>query len=69
MRIHPGKKTCHIWDLVGNVGTLGTAETLKMVKLEDKWNIVSDTKPDGWHNQELYSFKLKLRKTADEEEL
>lgn len=69
MRIFPGKETCHVWDLVGNIGVLGTAESMRIEKLEGKWNIVSDTQPDGWHYKELYSFKLKLKKTEDEEEL
>lgn len=63
MRIHPGKKTCNIYDLVGNVAIMGTAESLKVEKLPNKmgtllWNITSDTKPDGWHYAELYSHKL-----------
>lgn len=63
MRIHPGKTTCNIYDLVGNVAVLGKAESMKVEKLPSKtgtqlWNITSDTKPEGWHYAELYSHKI-----------
>lgn len=59
MRIHPGKTTCHIYDLVGNVDVLGGVESIRVEKIEGKWNITSETKPEGWHYQEIYSFKIK----------
>lgn len=60
MRIHPGKTTCNIYDLVGNVKALGRAETMKIVKIPNAkgtplWNLVSDIRPEGWHYAELYS--------------
>lgn len=63
MRIHPGKKTCNVYDLVGNVAFMGTAESLRVEKLPTKtgtqlWNITTDTKKDGWHYATLYSHKL-----------
>lgn len=63
MRIHPGKTTCNIYDLVGNIAVLGTAESLRIEKIPTKtggmqWNITSNTKPDGWHYAELYTHKL-----------
>lgn len=58
MRVTPQKTTCHVYDLVGNVKTLGTAESMKITKLDNKWNIVSNTKPDGWHYAELYSHDI-----------
>lgn len=58
MRPHPSKSTCNIYDLVGNVATLGKAESLRIEKVADKWNIVTDTFPEGAHLVELFSFKL-----------
>lgn len=74
MRIHPGKKTCNIYDLVGNVAILGTAESLRVERIEEEgkkfpmWNITSDTKRDGWHHAELYSHKLAQPKPQTVEE-
>jgi hypothetical protein len=59
MRRAPQKATCHVHDLVGNVEVLGRAESMKIQKVEEKWNIVTDTMPDGWHYKELYTYKLK----------
>lgn len=67
MRIHPGKTTCEIYDLVGNTKILGRAEHIKIEKLEGKWNILSDTRPEGWHYAELYTHKLQIKKPDDEE--
>lgn len=63
MRIHPGKKTCHIYDLVGNVKTLGTAESMRVVKImsvrgTELWNVTTDARPEGWHYAELYSHHI-----------
>ncbi len=73
MRISPNKTTCHIYDLVGNVKTLGKAEALKIVKLNNakgtpQWNLISDTKPDGWHYAELYTHDV-VKKTKPTEEI
>lgn len=59
MRRAPQKSTCHVHDLVGNVQIMGQAETLRVEKIEDKWNITTNTKPDGWHMAELYTYQLK----------
>lgn len=72
MRIHPGKETCNVYDLVGNVAFLGKAESLKVEKIPNargnlQYNITSDTKPDGWHYAELYSHKLQPKGGKDEE--
>lgn len=58
MRRAPLKSTCHIIDLVGNVDALGQAATMRVEKVEEKWNITTNTKLTGWHMEELYSFKL-----------
>jgi DNA repair protein RadD len=63
MRIHTGKTTCHVYDLVGNCRTLGKAESFKIEKVEDKWNVTSDSFPEGIHYRELYSYQLKPKKT------
>lgn len=57
VRIAEGKKTCDIVDLVGNVKKLGGVETIKVERLQDGWNIVSET--GLWHNVELYSYVVK----------
>jgi DNA repair protein RadD len=67
MRLFPGKTCCEIYDLVGNVRTLGKVETMKIEKVEGKWNITSDVRPDGWHYVELYSHKLPRRKEEEDE--
>lgn len=67
MRRAPQKDTCHIHDLVGNVEFLGRAESMKIQKIEEKWNITTDTMPDGWHYKELYSYKLKPPKPKEKE--
>lgn len=60
MRIAEGKTHCDIYDFAGNVGFLGTAESLKIVKLEDGWNI--ETNKGFWHNKELYRYKPTTRR-------
>lgn len=67
MRVAEGKTTCEIYDLVGNTKHLGKAEALRIEKIDGKWNIISDTRPQGWHYAELYTFKLP-RKKEDEDE-
>lgn len=59
MRPNKGKKTCNIYDLVGNIATLGTAESLRIDKYEGKWNILTDTFPKGAHYVELFKFQIK----------
>jgi len=66
MRVAEGKKTCHIYDLVGNVKTLGRAETLKIVKVEGKWNLISDARPEGWHYAELYTHDIIRKENKNE---
>ena len=57
MRNAPGKKTCDIIDLVGNVKKLGKAETIRVERVNGQWEIVSET--GCWHNKELYSYTIK----------
>ncbi len=52
-----GKTTCSVYDFVGNIKAMGRLETMEIKKCEGKWNVVTETKPDGWHNEELYSWR------------
>lgn len=65
-RLSEGKETCHIYDFVGNIRSLGTLESMEIKKLDNKWNVVTDTKPEGWHGEELYKFKLKAPKEEED---
>lgn len=58
-RIAPDKTTCTIYDWSDTVKKIGRLETIKLAKVENKWNIVTETKPNGWHGIELYKFKVK----------
>jgi len=57
MRIAEGKTKCDVYDYSGNVSYLGKAESLKIVKLDDGWNVETDK--GLWHNRELYRFRPK----------
>lgn len=62
MRRAPQKSTCHIIDLVGNIDVMGQAETLRIEKIEEKWNVTTNTQPTGWHMKEIYTYQLKAPK-------
>lgn len=68
MRRAPKKQTCNIIDLVGNLDVLGFADTMKIEKIEEKWNVTTNTKPEGWHMQEIYSFKLPIKPPTPSED-
>lgn len=57
-RLAPNKNTCHIYDMAGNTASLGTLESMEIKKIDDKWNVVTDTYPQGLHNEALFEFKL-----------
>jgi hypothetical protein len=59
MRPSTGKTTCHIYDLVGNIEELGKAESVRVEKVENKWNVTSETNREGFHYAKLYTFKAK----------
>lgn len=61
MRKAPNKETCHVYDLVGNLDFLGETESMKIEKIEEKWNITTNTKPDGWHMFPIYTYQLKQK--------
>lgn len=68
MRTNKGKTTCNIYDFVSNKSFLGKAESMKIEKIDGKWNVTTDTFPDGLHYKELYSFKLKPKTNEVEAE-
>lgn len=70
-RLCEGKEFCSVIDMCGNIRSLGKLENIKVVKMRNamnqmQWNVVSDTNPSGFHLSELYSFKLKPKKTEEE---
>lgn len=60
-RLSPGKKSCTVYDWSDSVKKIGRLETIKLAKVENKWNIVTETKPEGWHGVELYKFEVEKK--------
>jgi len=59
VRPAPGKKSCTVVDLCGNVERMGKIESIQIKKNEDnKWDLW--TERGYWHNRELYSHKIKV---------
>lgn len=58
-RIAEGKEVAHVYDFVDNVNSLGELANIRIVKYNGKWNVISDSFPEGFHNEELYRYKLK----------
>jgi DNA repair protein RadD len=63
LRISEGKKTGYVIDLTNTVRKLGRVETIKIDKIENKWDIVSET--GAWHNKQLYKYVIPTKKTND----
>jgi DNA repair protein RadD len=57
-RIAPNKKTCIVVDFTDTVNKLGKIETFKVAQVENKWNIVSEKRPTGYHGVTLYKFDI-----------
>ena len=57
-RIHKDKDHCLVIDLAGNVGSLGKLEEIRVTKVDGKWDVVSPSQPEGFHNKPLFSFYL-----------
>lgn len=53
-----GKEFCHVIDLSNTVSKIGRVETIKLEKLNGKWELTTETAQD-WHGKELYKFKVK----------
>lgn len=69
VRKAPGKDHCKVIDLTSTVKNLGRIETIKLEKVDNKWELVSET--GSWHNKELYSYKVerKPKATGEQESL
>ena len=62
-RIAPGKECGHVYDLVSNVKNLGRLDDIRIEKdYTGKWNVKGGMFPEGFHQQPLYSYKLKQPK-------
>lgn len=57
-RLAEGKTSCTVYDLVGNIKALGTLESMEIKKVNDKWDVVTDAKPYGFHGVPLFEYKL-----------
>lgn len=67
-RIAEGKTVGHVYDLVGNVKSLGQLADIRVKKdYTGKWNVVGGMFPHGFHDAPLYSYKLQKPKTAKEQ--
>lgn len=58
-RTSNGKKTCYVYDFVDNIRNLGTLESLEIKRIDDKWNVATDIKPEGFHNVSLFEYDVK----------
>lgn len=63
-----GKEIGHVYDLVSNIKSLGRLESIKVIHLETGWDVVSDARPSGFHQVELFSHRLKQPKLNRENE-
>lgn len=57
VRLAPGKKSCKIIDLTSTVRHIGRIETIKLEKIDNKWELISER--GSWHNRQLYSFTVR----------
>ncbi|MDD4027011.1 MAG: DEAD/DEAH box helicase [Candidatus Shapirobacteria bacterium] len=58
LRIAEGKKFCTVVDLTDTIKKIGRVETFKLEKVENKWNLTSETNLTGWNGVELYKFTI-----------
>lgn len=59
LRISPNKTKCTVYDWSDSVNRIGTIESIKMEKVDGKWNVVSSAMPNGWNAIQLYKFQVK----------
>lgn len=57
VRVFPGKTSCKIIDLTSTVKNLGRVETIKVEKVDNKWELLSEA--GSWHGRELYKYQVK----------
>jgi len=53
-----GKTFGYVYDFSGTVASLGRMESIKAQKVGGLWDVVSETKPRGFHNVALYKHTL-----------
>lgn len=66
VRIAPNKVSCKVIDLTSTVKNLGKIESIRLEKIDNKWELLSET--GSWHNKELYSFMIKPKPPKEPEE-
>lgn len=67
-RIAEGKEFGHVYDLVGNVKSLGQLADIRIQKdYTGKWNVMGGMYPKGFHKAPLYSYKLQKPKKTESE--
>lgn len=59
VRIAPGKTSCKVIDLTSTVKNLGRFETIKVEKINGKWELTSEM--GSWHNKILYKYEIKTK--------
>jgi len=52
-----GKTSCKVIDLTSTIKHLGKIETIKLEKVDNKWELLSET--GSWHGRKLYEFAIK----------
>ena len=67
-RLTDGKEFGYVYDLVGNIRSMGRLETIKTTYIDGKLNVVSETKPQGWHLVPLFTWNIN-QKQKDKNEL
>lgn len=60
VRIASGKEFCNVIDFTGTTKKLGSLESIKIEKVDNKWNVTTDT--GVWHNKLLYRYKIDTSK-------
>lgn len=67
VRIHPSKTNCTVYDWSDTVKRLGKIDSIKLEKVNNLWNVITDTKPEGWHGLELYKFVVRELSTKPQQ--
>lgn len=59
VRIAPGKTHCTVVDMSDCMTRIGGVESIKLEKVDNKWNVTTSAQPKGWHGVQLYKVKIK----------
>jgi DNA repair protein RadD len=62
----PGKDHGTLYDFSGNLRSIGTLESVKMVRVNNLWNVITDNHPNGLHNVELYTYTPRPKSQKEE---